>query len=67
MSVIRYPSEDFPRIPNIEIETYEGWEGRNLPDSIIGLIKKLEGEFSSNILINVKKVQETFTFKEYMD
>lgn len=61
MIIKKFPSEEFPQIPSVEINVYEGWKSQSFPNSVIGLVKN-DSEFSSNILIDVKKVEKSYDF-----
>lgn len=43
----------------------DGWKFKNFPESLVGLIKEKEGEFSPNVLINVKKISHRYSFEDY--
>lgn len=65
MSKISFPSRIFPDLPKINMETIDGWEGRNFPESLVGLIKIKNKTFSPNLLINIKKVGEQYSYDTY--
>lgn len=64
MILQKFPSKDFPALPQIEIESLESWENVSLPESVLSLIKK-KGKinFSPNVIINSYKVFEDFNLE----
>ncbi|MEX2785706.1 hypothetical protein AB3331_11165 [Streptococcus sp. H49] len=63
MTQRQFPSKDFPVFPEVSVEAGSEWINRNFPESVIGLIKTKEKAFSPNVLINIKKVEESYTFE----
>lgn len=59
----KYPSREFPALPEIEIQSLDMWKKVDLPESVLSIIKeKGETEFSPNIIISSYKVAENFDF-----
>lgn len=65
MKTKKFPSDEFPEFPNIEVTAAsEEWRGINSPESVIALLKDNKEGFSSNILINIKKVKADYDLEE---
>lgn len=63
MKTQKFPSKEFPALPEIEISSLETWGKVDLPESVLSIIKKKGGaEFSPNIIINCYKTFENFDF-----
>lgn len=65
MKTKKFPSDEFPEFPNIEVTVAsEEWRGINSPESVIALLKDNKEGFSSNVLINIKKVKADYDLEE---
>lgn len=65
MDVKKFPSKEFPGFPEIEMNIpFEGWESTEVHAAVIAIIKKTTGKFDSNILVNIQKVEESYSFRE---
>ncbi|QDK71375.1 hypothetical protein [Lactococcus protaetiae] len=62
MTIKKFPSQEFPQLPSVEIDVQEGWESQSLPNSVIALTKEDSSSFFSNVLIDIKKVEKSYDF-----